>query len=64
MTSRTVKPWEKPNPAKAGGHVKLTAEQIEQARARAEAAGRPYPNQVDNMFVAAHARKRHPGGKR
>ena len=61
MTSRTTKPWDRKNPAGPGGHVKLTPEQIEQAKARAEAAGRPYPNLVDNMFVAAQARKQ---GKR
>ncbi len=61
MTSRTVKPWERANPASAGGHVKLTPEQIEQARARAEAAGRAYPNLVDNMFIASQARKRNRG---
>ncbi len=64
MTSRTVKPWEKPSPTKAGGHVKLSESQIEEARARAEAAGRRYPNLVDNMFVAAQARKRGSGAKR
>jgi hypothetical protein len=36
----------------------LTPEQIEQAKARAEAAGRVYPNLVDNMFVASQSRKR------
>ena len=62
MTSRTTKPWDRKNPAGPGGHVKLTPEQIEQARARAEAAGRAYPNLVDNMFVASQSRKR-PAGK-
>ena len=62
MTSRTAKPWDRKNPAGPGGHVKLTAEQIEQAKARAAAAGRAYPNLVDNMYVASQARKRG-GGK-
>ena len=62
MTSRTTKPWDRKNPAGPGGHVKLTPEQIEQAKARAEAAGRAYPNLVDNMFVASQSRKR-PVGK-
>jgi hypothetical protein len=35
MTSRTAKPWDRKNPAGPGGHVKLTPEQIEQAKARA-----------------------------
>ncbi len=58
MTSRKAKPWDRPNPARAGGHVKLTPEQIEQAKERAEQAGRRYPNLVDNMYVAAQAKKR------
>ena len=57
MTSRAPKPWEHKNPIKPGTGNKLTPEQIEQARQRAEAAGRRYPNQVDNMFAAAEARK-------
>ncbi len=42
------KPWEK-KPAKPAGKTKLTAESIAWARARAKAAGRRYPNLVDNM---------------
>jgi hypothetical protein len=61
MTSRTAKPWDRKNPAGPGGHVKLTPEQIEQAKARASAAGRAYPNLVDNMYVASQARKRGAG---
>jgi len=61
MTSRTAKPWDRKNPAGPGGHVKLTLEQIEQAKARATAAGRAYPNLVDNMYVASQARKRSAG---
>ena len=57
MTSRASKPWEHKNPIKPSAATKLTPAQIEQARQRAEAAGRRYPNQVDNMFVAAEARK-------
>ena len=38
-------------------HLKLTALQVEEARARAAAAGRRYPNLVDNMYVAAKARR-------
>ena len=61
MTSRKAKPWDRPNPTGAGGHVRLTPEQIEQAKARAEQAGRIYPNLVDNMFVATQAKKRGSG---
>ena len=39
-----------------GGASKLTPAQVEEARARATAAGRRYPNLVDNMHVAAKAR--------
>jgi hypothetical protein len=44
-------PWKKKNPKK-GAAKKLTGEQRFEARARAKAAGRPYPNLVDNMAVA------------
>ena len=35
----------------------LTPAQIEEARSRAAAAGRRYPNLVDNMYVAKKARR-------
>lgn len=54
--SSQTPPWDKKNPVKAGHHVKLTAAQKAQAKARAEAAGRRYPNLVDNMYVAQHAK--------
>lgn len=63
MTSRKPKPWDRPNPAGAGGHVKLSPEQIEQAKERAEQAGRRYPNLVDNMYVASQANKKRPEKK-
>lgn len=37
--------------------MKLTPAQVDEARARAAAAGRRYPNLVDNMYVAAKARR-------
>jgi len=51
MPSRRTPPWEKKraSPPPAAGKVKLSAESIEWARARAKAAGRRYPNLVDNM---------------
>ncbi|MEO6103370.1 MAG: hypothetical protein ABIP44_06995 [Pseudoxanthomonas sp.] len=61
MTNRSPKPWDRKNPLSAEAHTKLTAEQVEQAKQRAAAAGRVYPNLVDNMFVAAQAKKQ---GKR
>ena len=57
MTSRGPKLWDNKTPHKPGASVKLTPAQIEQARQRAEDAGRRYPNLVDNMYVAAQARK-------
>ena len=42
--------WDKPNPAKK--HTKLTPEKKAKAKAAAKAAGRPYPNLIDNMRVA------------
>jgi hypothetical protein len=39
--------WDKPNPAKK--HKKLTAAKKASAKASAKAAGRPYPNLIDNM---------------
>lgn len=42
--------WDKPNPVK--NHSKLSPEDKARARARAKAAGRPYPNMVDNIWAA------------
>jgi len=52
-------PWKRANPKKTAAK-KLTLEQKAEARARARAAGRKYPNLVDNMAVAKakSARKR------
>ncbi|MEO8365009.1 MAG: hypothetical protein ABI538_02260 [Pseudoxanthomonas sp.] len=61
MTNRSPKPWDRKNPLNAEAHTKLTPEQVEQAKQRAAAAGRVYPNLVDNMFVAAQARKQGKG---
>ena len=47
-------PWKTPNPTKGKG-AKLSPEEIAQARARAEKAGRRYPNLVDNMWAAKQA---------
>jgi ribosomal protein L15E len=43
-------PWNTPKPTK-GKSTKLTPEEVAQARARAEKAGRRYPNLVDNMAI-------------
>lgn len=42
--------WETKNPKKKSD--KLTPAEKSQAKARAEAAGRPYPNLVDNAAVS------------
>ena len=42
--------WDKPNPNKKS--KVLTPEQKKQAKARAKAAGRPWPNLVDNAAVS------------
>ncbi len=44
-------PWDHPPPKKTGG-AKLTEASKKKARARAKAAGRRYPNLVDNMWAA------------
>ena len=43
--------WDKPNPAKK--HSKLSPAQKTKAKASAKAAGRPYPNLIDNMKVSS-----------
>ena len=58
MTTKSRKnppPWEKKNPVKPASRTKLTAAQKHEAKARADAAGRRYPNLVDNMAVAKKA---------
>jgi hypothetical protein len=42
--------WDKPNPVK--NHSKLSASDKARAKARAQAAGRSYPNMVDNIWAA------------
>ena len=42
--------WDKKNPKKTS--KKLTPSQKSSAKARAKAAGRPYPNLVDNAAVS------------
>lgn len=59
-TASAVRPmakevWDTKNPKKK--HKDLTGKQESAAKARAKAAGRPYPNLVDNMAVAKKAKK-------
>jgi hypothetical protein len=49
----SVKPvWDRPRPKELGKPSVLTAVQKASAKAKAKAAGRPYPNLVDNMRAA------------
>ena len=42
--------WDKPNPAKK--HTKLSSDKKAKAKAAAKAAGRPYPNLIDNIRMS------------
>ena len=44
--------WDKAKPKDAGKPQKLTPAQKSSAKKMAKAAGRPYPNLVDNMRAA------------
>lgn len=44
--------WEKPRPKDLGKSKKLSPAKKSSAKAMAKAAGRPYPNLVDNMRMA------------
>jgi hypothetical protein len=50
-------PWKKAAPKKAK-HTKLTARDKAVAKRAAKKAGRPYPNLVDNLRVAAKKKKK------
>lgn len=45
-------PWKRPRPPSAKRPVALTPAQKAAAKSRAEAAGRRYPNLIDNMWAA------------
>ncbi|MBA8886692.1 putative DNA binding CopG/RHH family protein [Dokdonella fugitiva] len=57
MTPGAKPPWKKSNPVRPSVRMRLTPEQVEEAKARAAAAGRRYPNLVDNMAIAKKARR-------
>jgi hypothetical protein len=44
--------WDKPRPKDLGKSKKLSPSKKSSAKAMAKAAGRPYPNLVDNMRAA------------
>ena len=50
------KPWEKEVPSKGKS---MSSSQVKSAKARARAAGRPYPNLVDNMAAMKEASEAH-----
>jgi hypothetical protein len=53
MPAKPVKPvWDKKRPGAVGKPQPLTPAVKSSARRTAEAAGRPYPNLVDNMRAA------------
>ncbi len=52
MATRRAPPWKQPRPKNVKAPSKLTAAQKSAAKKRAEAAGRRYPNLVDNMWAA------------
>jgi hypothetical protein len=58
-TSRRA-PWKRANPRTKTSRAKtrLTPEQRARAKARAKRAGRKYPNLIDNMRLAAEAKRR------
>ncbi|MEA9558206.1 DNA-binding protein [Xanthomonas nasturtii] len=51
--TKQAAPWTKPNPVKKSASTSLSPAQKAKAKKRAKAAGRPYPNLVDNMAVAS-----------
>ena len=58
MATKKSKPvWEKARPKSLGSPKKLSSAKKAAAKASAEAAGRPYPNLIDNM-KAARKKKR------
>lgn len=54
MNKKTPAFWKRPKPGKAKPSKPLAPNQLEAARARAEAAGRRYPNLVDNAWAARY----------
>ena len=53
MSKLSVKPvWGKKRPKDLGEPKSLSVKRKKYAKARAKAAGRPYPNLVDNMAAA------------
>jgi hypothetical protein len=51
MATKRAPPWKRPRPKNLNAPAKLTAAQKAAAKKRADAAGRRYPNLVDNMWA-------------
>ena len=56
--TRKVAFWKKDNPLPKAKRSTLTPAQTDRAKDRAKAAGRPYPNLVDNAAAARAAKER------
>ncbi|WP_180969668.1 hypothetical protein [Xanthomonas arboricola] len=56
MTEYTPPPWKRGKPKGKSASTPLTASQKAAAKQRAEEAGRPYPNLVDNMWASRQPR--------
>ncbi|KGE52873.1 hypothetical protein WCN79_17110 [Xanthomonas axonopodis pv. vasculorum] len=52
MNKFTPPPWKRPKPKGKAKSTSLTDAQKAAAKQRAEEAGRPYPNLVDNMWAS------------
>jgi hypothetical protein len=65
-TTRSTRrpPWKRSNPRSKAARKRLSAGQKASAKRAASRAGRPYPNLVDNMRVAAAGRRRPRRNKR
>jgi hypothetical protein len=62
VCSMPTPPWKQSKPDTGAAKTKLTPESIEWAKARAKAAGRRYPNLVDNMAATRRQQEaEHPG---
>jgi ribosomal protein L15E len=62
MAGDRTPPWKKRRP-KTGGATKLTPASLVWAKARATAAGRRYPNLVDNMAALRRQIEAEHGGR-
>jgi len=57
VPTRAPPPWKKPAPRRGKTATQLTPAQKAAARQRADAAGRRYPNLIDNMWAVKQPEK-------